>query len=292
MNMLATRASNTFCIPRLTREEGGLLVKIHPAAPLEQPFPLASCEITLGRDLGCELRTDDDSISRRHASIECDNGQYRIKDLGSTNGTFVNEVRIGSSHPLSTGDRIRIGNHIFKFLSIDGIEGKYHEVVFKMMTTDGLTQIYNKRFFIEMLEREFRQSLRNRQPLCLLLMDLDHFKSINDTYGHLAGDAVLAAFAQRASSVLRGGELFARYGGEEFVMLCPCSTLSQAAVSAERIREAISKHPVSFDSKEIPITVSIGIAEIDGDSSIEEFIARADATMYRAKQDGRNRVCF
>ncbi len=127
-----------------------------------------------------------------------------------------------------------------------------------MMTTDGLTQVYNKRFFIENAQRELSSSARTGEKLCVLLMDLDKFKSVNDTHGHLAGDAVLVEFASRVKNVLRSGELFARYGGEEFVLLCTRSSLADAAATAERIRAVAASEPVCFEEIQIPITVSIG----------------------------------
>jgi diguanylate cyclase (GGDEF)-like protein len=215
-----------------------------------------------------------------------------VSDLNSTNGTFVNETRVSFS-VLNSGDRVRFGNHIYKFITLDGIESKYHEIVFKMMTTDGLTQVYNKRFLLDSLEREIQQSIRGMQPLCLMMMDLDKFKSINDTYGHLAGDKVLAEFARRASSVLRSGEILARYGGEEFALLCAPATLDQALHAGERVRQVIAAEPVHYDTVEIPMTVSIGVSCCDPTLEIvssTELIAAADTKLYTAKQNGRNRI--
>jgi diguanylate cyclase (GGDEF)-like protein len=292
--MLATRFSNSFCVPAtLPSSAGGLLVKIHPASPLDRPLELLS-ETSIGRDESSSLALEQDSISRRHALIEHRNGEFFLRDLGSTNGTFVNEVRVNSSVSLSPGDRIRFGDQIFKFLTTDGIESQYHEVIFKMMTTDGLTQVYNKRFFLDSLDREIRQSQRGKQSICVMMLDLDKFKSVNDTYGHLAGDAVLAEFAKRASSVLRGGELLARYGGEEFSILCAPATLEQAKLAAERVRAITASAPVITESVEIPMTVSIGMACYCGDGELDakDLLGQADAQLYRAKQNGRNQVQF
>lgn len=290
--MIETRISNSFCLPTLTVQNRGLLVKVYPASPLDRPIQLESATITVGRDESCEICLNEDSISRRHASIESRRGQFFLKDLGSTNGTFQNEQRI-EEVALQPGDRIRFGNQIFKYLADDDIESQYHEVIFKMMTTDGLTQVYNKRFLIDSMQREMRQAGRNGDSMCVLMMDLDKFKSINDTYGHLAGDAVLVEFAKRATSVLRSGEILARYGGEEFSILCAPATIEEAALAAERVRAITASAPVVFESIEIPMTVSIGIASYDGlEIDPLPWIAEADAMLYEAKRMGRNQVRY
>lgn len=293
MTSLATRFSNSFCVqlPQASAV-GGMLVKIYPASPLDQPIELSESPIAVGRDESCELCVCEDSISRRHAEILFDGQNYFLQDLGSTNGTFVNEQRVSSSS-LKSGDRVRFGNQIYKFISIDGVESKYHEIIFKMMTTDGLTQVYNKRFLLDTLEREIQQAKRGRESLCLLMMDLDKFKSINDIYGHLAGDKVLAEFAGRAMSVLRSGEVLARYGGEEFAMLCAPASLEQALHAAERVRLVTASEPVHFEQVDIPITVSIGVCcahPANDEINPTELLSRADEMLYAAKKNGRNRV--
>lgn len=293
MSSLATRFSNTFCLPIPSGQStGGMLVKIHPASPLDRPIELTSALTVVGRDESCDLCVGDDSVSRRHAEIGFDGQNYELLDLGSTNGTFVNEARIGSSR-LNSGDRVRFGNQIYKFMTLDGVESKYHEHIFKIMTTDGLTQVYNKRFFQDSLDREMHQATRGKQPICLLMMDLDKFKSINDTYGHLAGDQVLVEFSRRATSVLRSGEVLARFGGEEFALLCSPATVEQGVQAAERVRQVTACQPICYEQMEIPVTVSIGVSCMDDAckmASSSELIALADAKLYLAKQNGRNRV--
>jgi diguanylate cyclase (GGDEF)-like protein len=163
-----------------------------------------------------------------------------------------------------------------------------------MVTTDGLTQVYNKRFFLEALERELNYARRSEGTISVLMMDLDKFKSINDTYGHLAGDAVLVEFARRAKSVLRSGELLARFGGEEFALLCTHSTVDEAARAAERIRSIVAAEPVVFDHQVIPVTVSVGVSSTrtDGSTDMDKLLAQADYWLYQAKESGRNQVQF
>lgn len=267
-----------------------LLVRIYPVDVVEKPVELPHEPLLVGREDCSTMQIDADSVSRRHALIEYDGQTHIISDLGSTNGTFVNENRVNAAVTLKNGDRIRFGNQIYKYLTSDRIEMHYHEVMFSMMTTDGLTSVYNKRYFLETLERELLLSSRSKSPLCVIMMDLDKFKSVNDTYGHLAGDTVLIEFAHRAKSVLRSGEFLARYGGEEFVMLLTRTTLAEAEYAAERVRHAVAVAPIQYESLEIPVTVSLGLSCFEGPESPEPnaLIAHADALLYAAKHAGRN----
>ncbi|MFO1095946.1 MAG: GGDEF domain-containing protein [Planctomycetaceae bacterium] len=296
-----TLVTREITMTRLTRSFGTskedspppcLLTRIYPINGIEEPLQIHDEAILVGRDAHCQLALCDDSVSRRHATIERRGEGHCVTDLGSTNGTFVNEEQIRGTRALQTGDRVRFGNQIFKYLSGDRIEAQYHEVVFHMMTTDGLTRAHNKRYLLDTLERELVQSLRARTPLCVLMFDLDKFKLVNDTHGHLAGDAVLVEFARRVKSVLRSGDLFARYGGEEFAMVLTRTALSDAVAVAERVRELTAAAPMEFEGRPIPVTVSIGVSCEAGDRECAplEVIARADQQLYVAKKSGRNQV--
>jgi diguanylate cyclase (GGDEF)-like protein len=166
-------------------------------------------------------------------------------------------------------------------------------VIFKLMTTDGLTGAYNKRYLLETIERELRQSARAGEPLCVAMLDLDKFKLVNDAYGHLAGDAVLVEFARRAKSVLRSGDLLARYGGEEFSLLLTRTDLEEAVQVAERVRLITSAEPVAYEDQLISVTVSIGLSSTycRPDRTPLELISIADDRLYHAKESGRNQVC-
>lgn len=288
--MIATRVSQSIFTAPVLADRSALLVRIHPQQGIGQPLELCDSPMIVGRE-GCSLLLSDDSVSRRHAMIEWNQGKHIVTDLRSTNGTYVNENRI-SEQVLEVGDRVRFGQQIFKYLTPQCIESQYHEVVYKIMTTDGLTQAYNKRYFLESLDREIELCRRSQEPLSVMLLDLDHFKSINDTYGHLAGDAVLSEFARRAKSVIRSGEVFARYGGEEFGMVCSRTTASAAMIAAERIRSVIAESPVVFDEQVIPVTVSIGVVCTDHSAArnIHDFLAEADHWLYVAKNNGRNQA--
>jgi diguanylate cyclase (GGDEF)-like protein len=291
MNLSATRISNSFGVVLPPSSTSGVLIRIYPAAGIGEPVEIKSETFSIGRDLESSLSIEDDSVSRRHAVIQWDGQVHSLLDLSSTNGSFVNETRIGQ-HTLMSGDRVRFGKQIFKYLKAGEIEAQYHEVVFKLMTTDGLTQVYNKRYFLETLDRELLLSSRSQSRPCVLLMDLDHFKSVNDTYGHLAGDAVLAEFCRRAASRLRSGQLLARFGGEEFAVLCTHGNLAAAVETAESIRQETCADPVSFEGRVIPVSVSIGVAIATNDSTVssDELIENADRLLYLAKTSGRNQV--
>jgi len=291
MSLLATRISNSFGLVLPTTSVSGVLIRIYPAAGIGEPIEIKNETYSIGRDPESALSIDDDSVSRRHAVINWNGQVHSLLDLGSTNGSFVNEIRVGHQ-ALNSGDRVRFGKQIFKYLKSEEIEAQYHEVVFKLMTTDGLTQAYNKRYFLEALDRELLLSSPSRSRPCVLLMDLDHFKSVNDTYGHLAGDAVLAEFCRRATSRLQSGQLLARFGGEEFAVLCTHGNLAAAVETAESIRQATCAAPVSFEGRVIPISVSIGVAIAANDSAVssDELLESADRLLYLAKSSGRNQV--
>lgn len=271
----------------------GCLLQIHPLDVTGNLFELKSDQVTIGRDSTCELALSDSSVSRKHALIEKTEAGYQVSDLGSTNGTSVNEVRV-ESKALATGDRIQVGGFIFKFLSTDHIELQYHEAVYSMMTRDGLTGVLNKRSFIELLGREYRQAAARGTQLSLVLFDIDHFKSVNDTHGHLAGDEVLQEIAQRIESTIADHNIFARYGGEEFAILLPDYSLEEAAWLAEDCRVVVEALPFQTNAGDLPITVSIGaasVAALDSHVNELELVQAADVKLYEAKHGGRNRVC-
>ena len=265
------------------------LVRIYPADAIGELVSIADDRLLIGRDESCGLVLDDDSVSRRHALLEKTAGSFLVTDLDSTNGTYVNDERV-TSHPVMSGDRLRLGNQIFKLLTTDHLETQYYETVYKMMTTDGLTQVYNKRYLLDVLERELARARRTGQPLSVLMLDIDHFKSVNDTHGHLAGDDVLQELCRRTGGLLRSDELLARYGGEEFaVVLADCSP-DQARQVAERIRQHASATPFQTEAAAIAVTVSIGLASSQDQISVPDLLAAADQNLYAAKRGGRNRV--
>ncbi|HEV3030797.1 MAG TPA: GGDEF domain-containing protein, partial [Polyangia bacterium] len=190
------------------------------------------------------------------------------------------------------GDLIKIGRTIFKFLTGGNIENAYHEEIYRLTTIDGLTQIFNKRYFLETLEREIARSHRYRRELSLVMFDIDHFKKINDSYGHLAGDYVLKHLAQTVKTRIRREDCFARYGGEEFSIVLPEIDGLNAKPFAEKIRQLVEITDFKFENTSMPLTISMGVATLDMDSTDPQaLIKRADDRLYEAKSSGRNCVC-
>lgn len=274
-------------------------------ADLGKKYVLTQSTTVIGRSSKVDIQVDEDSISRSHAVIENIDDTVVARDLESTNGTYVNDSPI-TERRLIDGDQIKIGRTIFKFLGGSNIEAQYHDEIYRLTTTDGLTQIYNKRYFVKEMEREMSRSLRYGRELTLVMCDIDHFKGINDTYGHLAGDHVLRQVARRITAHIRRDDIFARYGGEEFALLLPEIPLTRGAQLAEKLRRLIETEPFYFDKIQIPVTLSMGVADLeqyrvaarDHENGRElepnpfTFIKLADDRLYDAKKTGRNRVCY
>jgi diguanylate cyclase (GGDEF)-like protein len=161
----------------------------------------------------------------------------------------------------------------------------------ELAITDSLTKVNNRRRFFDLAEQEFERSRRYNRPLSLIMLDIDHFKRVNDTYGHAAGDTVLERLAQLCQKSLREVDVFARYGGEEFVILLPETTSIEAQLTAERIRQLVARTPIEITGDSLTITISFGIVELDKDcKNVEELLDRSDQAMYASKRNGRNRV--
>lgn len=269
------------------------LVQIYPTNIVDGLMKIERNSLSIGRDAVNDLMLPDGSVSRQHAVLERSASGYIIQDLGSTNGTYVNDAPIAQCE-LDGGEIIRIGSFIFKFLSANCIEAQYHSTVYNAMTRDGLTGAFNKSYLLDSLQHEIARSLRCKRPLSVLLMDIDHFKSINDTYGHLVGDEILREFSNRLTNTKRPDDLLCRYGGEEFVLILGETELGQAVEIAERCREHIAQSPFTSAEGPIPVTVSMGAAELplnDGPITPSGLLKTADDRLYKAKQSGRNRVC-
>jgi len=257
---------------------------------LGKKYNLDKPSLIIGRSSKAEIQIDQESVSRNHCKIINTGKTIMLRDLGSTNGTYVNDELI-DEYVMRDGDFIKIGRSIFKFLSGNNIENAYHEEIYRLTTVDGLTQIYNKRYFLETLEREIGRAQRYRRELSLIIFDIDLFKKINDTYGHLAGDHVLKHLALVIKSRIRREDILSRYGGEEFAIILPEIDHENAANFAEKIRRLIEKAIFKFEETEIPVTISIGVAEYSHEQGdVSDFIKAADDRLYEAKMQGRNRV--
>jgi len=257
---------------------------------LGKKFNLDRPSLIIGRSSKADIQIDQESVSRNHCKIINTGKTIMLRDLGSTNGTYINDELI-DEYVLRDGDFIKIGRCIFKFLSGSNIENAYHEEIYRLTTIDGLTQVYNKRYFLETIEREMGRAQRYRRELSLIMFDIDHFKKINDTYGHLAGDYVLKQLAAVIKSRIRREDIMARYGGEEFSIILPEIDSYNALQFAEKIRRLTEKSLFRFEDTEIPVTISIGVTALVPDmTDPSDFVKMADEKLYEAKEKGRNKV--
>jgi len=268
-------------------------------AEIGTQFFLRRSLYTLGRSPDVDITIKSDTmISRRHAQIEVMFDQhtkktdYLLTDLNSTNYTYVNEKQI-SQHSLRDGDKIRIGDTTLKFALQDTIDARFHKEIQQRILYDSLTSLLTKESFYIAMESELNRCRINSLPLSLLMMDIDFFKKVNDTYGHQTGSFVLSEIGRLILDNLRDLDLSGRYGGEEFIALLLETNKQHAFSIAERVRNVIGNHLFVYDDKSIKVTISIGIAQYPEDvCTIEELVAKADKALYQCKHTGRNKVCL
>jgi len=268
------------------------------------PIPLERDQVIIGRALEADVRLNDFRASRLHARITTETDPnstvttYLIKDLGSTNGTLVNGEAVTEA-VLSDGDKIEIGEHLFRFEMLDEIDREFQQQIHRLLAHDELTGLLtSKSFFLE-LRREAARAEAESLPFCVLMMDLDHFKDVNDTYGHLVGSKTLEETGHIIKAALRAGDVAARFGGEEFAAFLLEANYAQGLVAAERVRLAVAEHEFSASRPGSPdapgthkITISIGVAAFPDDATDPiELVELADSALYRAKRSGRNRSC-
>jgi two-component system cell cycle response regulator len=248
---------------------------------------------TLGRGADADLRIPDPSLSRIHARFERDGEALWVVDLGSRNGTAVDGARISERKKLENGEHITVGNVILRFAVQDSQALKVSRDLYEAAVRDRLTGMHNRGYFEDRIAAEFAFVRRHGSPLSVLLIDLDHFKKINDTFGHPVGDAVLKAAAGKITESLRAEDVAARYGGEEFVVLARGTGVDGARVLGQRLRTRIALAQVLTLNGIVQVTASLGIAVMQGDGSYKtpaELVAAADEALYSAKRNGRNQV--
>ena len=263
---------------------------------LGRTYRIGSGRLILGRAEDCDIVLDDEGVSRRHALfVVTPDRKVMVEDFGSTNGTLV-EGELINVRELVGGERMKFGSHtVFKFEFRDAIEEDYATYLYESATQDRLTGVFNERYLREQLDLEFAWHHRHRLPLSLIFLDIDHFKSVNDAYGHLAGDEVLKQVAQRCHGASRSEDVFARYGGEEFACLLRQTDNRAAIALADRMRKAV--HSAAFritvrgHEHSVRVSISAGVAQlVEGTMTAESLIAEADRHLYAAKNAGRNRV--
>jgi diguanylate cyclase (GGDEF)-like protein len=290
------RSTETLCSPpqqpATAERREACLVHIYPTGPgMGRRYPMGDAPILIGRGTDCGIQIDDHAVSRRHARIEPSGRTHQAVDLESTNGTFVNGVP-AARQELEDGDYLRVGNRIYRYLAGGNVEAEYHEEIYRLTIIDALTDIHNKRYLLEFLDRELARTHRYARALALIMFDIDRFKTVNEKFGHLGGDFTLRALSSIVKACVRKEELFARYGGEEFTIVLPETAHEGAQQVAERIRGLVENHSYDYEGTRYQVTISIGVAVTLGDEPLtpHELIRRADEKLFRAKQDGRNRV--
>jgi two-component system cell cycle response regulator len=258
-----------------------------------QMFKLPRGPIVIGRAHNAEVRLVDDGVSRHHARLRLETDQLWVADLESRNGTFVNGVKIEKQTALRDGDKIQVGRTIvLRFAYHDELDESFHESLLSSALRDPLTKLFNKRYFMDRLDSELKFARRHVAEVSLLMLDVDHFKVINDSHGHLAGDAVLIGLATVLTKTVRNEDVVARFGGEELAVILRAIAIEPAMLLADRLRKTIEQTRVHHNDLELRATASIGVAGYPSTDAqtIEALIEAADQGLYRAKAAGRNKV--
>ena len=248
--------------------------------------------MTIGRGRDNDIVLPSDCVSRRHGRLEQRGDTLYVLDLASTNGTYVNdEPKSVKERQLNRGDQLKVGDTIFKYLSGSDVEAQYHEIIFRMTITDGLTNLSNRKQLDTLLDEEIARARRHRRELSVLMLDIDHFKKVNDTHGHLTGDSVLRGLAAILQKRLRPSDRLGRYGGEEFCAILPETSLTSAAHMAEELRKLVETYAFSAENREVRVTISIGASSLNEGMQAADLYRTADEKLYEAKRAGRNKVC-
>ena len=278
---------------REARQTPACLVIIHGKA-LGKQFLLTYQDILIGRQIHCDIYINHETVSRSHARVLRDEGgRFTITDLGSKNGTRVNdqELSSGEPFPLRDGDFLRIGNVILKFIAEGSLENVFHAEMKNLASVDDLTKVYNKKSIMGSLEDGFKVAKIMGDPFSIIIFDIDDFKSINDQFGHAAGDYVLSEIPEALKGVTRQHDHIGRFGGDEFLIVLRNTSFSNACSIAERIKSKVEQRMFRHEGEEFHITVSLGVASADSSTqSADSLFKAADRANYNAKRDGGNRV--
>ncbi|HEX9243272.1 MAG TPA: GGDEF domain-containing protein [Anaeromyxobacter sp.] len=253
-------------------------------------------DLVLGRKDDVDVQLRDDGVSRRHATLRVEGEGALLVDLGSANGTYVDGKRVPEAR-VTDGSRIQIGAHTaLKFIWADEVEAFYQVRLAEGAFQDALTGLYNRRHLDERLTSELAAAQRHGRALSLLLVDIDHFKQVNDAHGHLAGDEALKMVAFVLRGAVRKEDVLARFGGEEFCVIARETPLDGALALAERIRLAVERSQFTWEGRQLGVTVSVGLTVSVGAATFvpgrseRDLLGAADRALYAAKQQGRNRV--
>jgi diguanylate cyclase (GGDEF)-like protein len=250
-------------------------------------------QTVIGRDPDVGIAIPDDRLSRRHACIVRAGNCFFIEDLDSTNGTFIDGKRVKRRQPLEDGCRIHLGSStVLHFRMHDKVELASLRETHALTLRDALTGAFNRRHLQERLWSEAAFARRHGTPLSLILLDIDHFKQINDVYGHAVGDAALRQLAQSLLALTRKEDVLARYGGEEFALVARGIHRDEVLALAERVRSSVEQQRLATESGTLAFTVSIGIAHSEDGAGADgqSLLGAADRALYAAKDAGRNSV--
>jgi two-component system, cell cycle response regulator len=268
-----------------------LLVRVR-GAELGRVTPLSPERMRVGRSQDSELFLSDDGVSRRHANLVREGNSYFVEDEGSANGTFVAGVKV-KRHELRDGDVVQFGpTAVFRYTLSDESQEALLRQLYDASVTDALTGAHNREHFDTQLRAELSYARRHHTDVSLVIFDADHFKKVNDTYGHQVGDAVLMQIAAVVRATVRSEDVFARYGGEEFALVLRGIDIVGSGAVADRLRERIAALKIPTDRGVLSVTVSAGCASLSTaeDKTPEGLISAADRRLYGAKHAGRNRV--
>lgn len=252
--------------------------------------------VIIGRAPDANLVADEVGVSRHHARVgRTPTGGFYVEDLGSTNGTFVGASRVGLSL-LARGDVLQLGPCLrVRFAIVDSVEEALYRQLYECSVRDPLTRVFNRKYLAERLFAEVARARRVEGDVAVLMIDLDSLKTVNDSFGHHAGDRALCAVASGITCVLRVEDVLARYGGDEFVVLAVGPAHTDAERLAERVRRAVEGLDMSAEGHRIRLTTSIGVASLaelaDGEEPVTALLEMADSRMYGAKASGKNKVC-
>lgn len=277
---------------RVSGEMQGIVTVLTGPSPGEV-FELNAPCLVIGRSREVDIQIADAGLSRRHAQVMRRQDGFYIEDLGSTNGTFYNGERLNTPHKLEDGSRIQIGeNTVLRFGLQDRLEQEAARQMYEMTVRDPLTRLHNRRYLDERIQSEFAYAIRHDSALSVLIIDVDHFKKVNDTVGHPAGDAVLRALGAGLQRMVRAEDILARFGGEEFVVVARGIDQNGSSIFAERIRRSVESMIIPWGEDRLKITISIGLSHMKSQNydNPEALFAAADAALYKAKRGGRNRV--
>jgi diguanylate cyclase (GGDEF)-like protein len=239
------------------------------------------------------------SVSRQHAQFVLIGDQVAVEDLGSSNGTFLNDAPVKQQTPMKDGDIVRLGTVLLKFFAHDNVDSVMHDKIYQMATIDAGTKIFNKQYLLDALESEFKYSVTYNRELSIIYYDLDKFKPVNDTYGHNAGDYILRESAALVKAAVRKDDILGRFGGEEFVIVLPNTNKSTAAELAERIRQKHEAHGFVIDFNDggqikkvnHTQTISLGVEQLHPElKTPKDLLEAADKKLYHSKSTGRNKV--